>query len=510
MSKNKAVALLVAGSALLVIGYLAGHAGRRPIGKRPGGAAEVVPSASTAPAAETPLAPVQLDPRRLQTIGVTTGPVREQDVTQELRIPGTIVVDEKGLAAVQLRFSGWVRKVFASTTFQYVRKGEPLFTIYSPDLVTTEREYLLALKNRDALGSDASAEARSDAAALADAARQRLALWQIPGREIKRLEKTGRVRDSLAVDSPVSGYITERNVLPNMFIEPQTRLYMVADLSTVWVNAQVFQNEIADVHPGDRGVLTVDSYPGRRFVGRVDFIWPEVDVATRTVKARLVFPNPHLELKPGMFVTVTLHLPLGRHLVVPTTAVFQTGTRQIVFVDRGEGSFEPRQVETGAAAGDDVVVKSGLTAGEIVATSANFLIDSESQLQAALGSFVPPPPGAGAAAAMNPPTSSVEIDFTTDPSLPVKGSNLFRVQLMKDGQPAAGAQVEVTFAMPAMPAMGMAAMQRAFMLMEKGNGIYEGQGELPAGGNWRVVIVVRRGGRAIATRQLTLDAGGGT
>lgn len=458
--------------------------------------------------AEPPLGPVQLSPQRLQSIGVRTGAVETKDVEDRIPTTGNVAVDETKLAYVQVRFSGYIQKVFADATYQYVRKGQPLFTIYSPDLVSTEREYLLAKENQQQVARSADPEIARDAASLVDAASARLTQWSIPQREIQRLESTGQVQQDLEIDSPVSGYITEREALPNKYTQPDTRLYTVADLSTIWVFAQVFQNDLGRVAVGNAATLTVDTYPGRTFSGRVDFIYPDVDMATRTARVRLKFPNPHLELVPGMFVNLSLKVPMGHHEVIPASGVLQTGTRQIVFVDRGKGNLEPREVQLGARVGDDYIVLKGLEAGEQVVTSANFLVDSESQLQAALGAFTPPPPGAGGAAAMTP--SQASIDLTTDPSPPRKGSNIVRVKLVDtNNQPMPGSQVAVTFFMAAMPAMGMAAMRVAAPLNDKGGGLYEGPAQLASGGTWQVTVVARKNDQVIASKQLSLDATGG-
>ena len=252
----------------------------------------------------------------------------------------------------------------------------------------------------------------------------------------------------------------------------------------------------------------MDTYPGRAFEGRVNFIYPQVDMVTRTARMRLVFSNPGLKLSPGMFVNVVLKVLMGRQLVIPASGVLQSGTRQIVFVDRGDGYLEPRQVELGPRAGDDFIVLKGLKAGERIITSANFLIDSESQLQAALGSFVPPPPGAGAASVMNAPQATIE--FSTEPAPPRKGNNTFRVKLTDaNGAAIQGAEVTVTFSMPAMPQMGMAAMRMSSTLNDKGKGIYEGNGVLESGGTWQVSVVVRHGGQVLGTKQFSVNAEGG-
>jgi Cu(I)/Ag(I) efflux system membrane fusion protein/cobalt-zinc-cadmium efflux system membrane fusion protein len=297
-----------------------------------------------------------------------------------------------------------------------------------------------------------------------------------------------------------------------MYAEPSTKLYTVADLSRVWVYAQIFQNDVGRVKPGDVAQISVDSYPGRTFSGRIEEILPQVDMATRTVRVRLVIANPGLKLKPGMFVNVDVKSSLGRQLVVPASAVFQSGTRQLVFLDHGNGSLEPKEVSTGLRVGDDFIVHKGLQPHQSIVTSASFLIDSESQLQAAAGSFVPPPPGAGSNASPANASSGAQanIDFTTDPNPPQKGQNTFRVKLADSkGAAISGADVTVTFYMAAMQAMGMAAMNTSAKLPDRGNGLYEGSGSLGSGGTWQVTISVQKNGQVIATKQLRLNATGG-
>jgi Cu(I)/Ag(I) efflux system membrane fusion protein/cobalt-zinc-cadmium efflux system membrane fusion protein len=460
------------------------------------------------PIPEPPLVPVQLTPQRMQSIGVKLGTAQFKQIDAELRVTGTVDADERRIAYVQTRFPGWIRKVYADTSYQYIRQGQPLFTIYSPDLVTTEQEYLLARKNSESLKTSTVSGVTTGAETLLSAARDRLTQWEVPASEIEKLEATGKVITDLTFDSPVSGYITEKNALPNMYVQPETRLYTVADLSTVWVYAQVFQTDLGRINPGDPAEVTADAYPGKSFRGRVDYILPQIDVNTRTARVRLVFPNPTLKLKPGMYVNVVLRTPLGKQLVVPASALFHSGARQLVFVNKGDGQFEPREVQTGIQVGDQTIITKGIKAGEPIVTSANFLIDSESQVQAAAGAFVPPPPGAGGAAAMNAP--EVNVELTSDPSPPHKGSNVFRVRLTGDkGTPIPGAQVTATFYMPAMPAMGMSALKVTLNCTDKGGGWYEGTGDLESGGTWQVTVSVQQNGRIAMSKQLTVNATGG-
>jgi Cu(I)/Ag(I) efflux system membrane fusion protein/cobalt-zinc-cadmium efflux system membrane fusion protein len=444
----------------------------------------------------------------LQSIGVKIGRVERKVVEDEIHTTGNVSVDETKLAYVQVRFSGYVQKVFANATYQFVREGQPLLTVYSPDLVATEREYLVAKQNQNEVAHSSVPGVASSAGSLLDAARERLKQWGVPQTEIARLESTGQVQQELEVDSPVSGYITERNALPSVAVQPEMRLYTIADLSRVWVQAQVFQTDLERIKVGAPATLTVNTFPGRTFTGHVDFIYPQVDMDTRTAKVRVIFSNARLELKPGMFVNVTLKVPMGNQLVIPSTGVLQSGARQIAFVQRSDGYIEPREVQLGSRVGDDLVVLKGLKAGEQIVTSANFLIDSESQLQAALGSFVPPPPGAGVASAMN--AAQANADLSSVPSPPHKGSNVFRVKLTDaSGAPISGAEASVTFFMAAMPEMGMAAMRTPVSLADKGNGLYEGSGELGSGGTWQVTILAKKNGQTFATKQMSVNASGG-
>ena len=460
---------------------------------------------------EAPLAPIQLTPQRMQSIGVVLAKVESKPVNAELRFYGNVQVDERRQAYVQTRFAGWIRKVYADATGNFVRQGQPLFTIYSPDLVSTEQEYLLAKKNSEDLQHSTVSGVASGASLLVSAAKERLLQWEVSPDEIEKVDQTGKPITDLTINSPVSGYITAKNALPNMYAQPETMLYTIADLSSIWVVAQVFQNDAGKIKPGDSAVVTLDAYPGRVFKGRVDYILPQLDVNTRTLSVRLVLPNPGLKLRPGMYVNIRVSPQMGRQLVVPASAAFHSGTKNLVFVYRGEGTIEPREVELGPQVGDELVVTKGVKEQEQIVTSANFLIDSEAQLQAAAGAFVPPPPGAGQAASMNAPAQQqAKVEFTTAPEPPHKGSNVVRVKLTtQDGQSISGANVTVTFYMAAMPAMGMAAMKTVVNATDKGGGMYAGKGDLGSGGTWQVTIRAQQNGQTIANKQLTVNVTGG-
>jgi RND family efflux transporter MFP subunit len=522
MKNYRTAFIIVLVANLALVGVLAGFwwRSRHPVGTKiaaiptsnPVPQQEMSTSAVPPQSAETPLSPIQLSPERLQSIGVKFGVVERKDLKDTIRTTGTVAIDERRLSYVQTRISGHIEKVFADATYQYVRKGQPLFTIHSPELVSAEREYLLAKQNAQNLSQSTVPGVAAGVASLQESSRERLAQWDISHQEIARLETTGQVGETLEIDSPVSGYITERNALPNLMVQPDTRLYTIADLSTVWILAQVFQNDLGRVKVGSPTSLTVDSYPGRVFRGRVDFIYPDVDMSTRTARARLVFSNSRMTLTPGMFVNVSLDVDLGKQLAIPVSGVLQSGTRQIVFVDRGSGYLDPREVQLGPQANDEYIVLKGLQAGERIVTSANFLIDSESQLQAAIGSYASPPPGTSTTGPKNSSAtqSTVQIDFSTEPQTPHKGTNLYRVKLSAvDGAPVGGAQISVRSYMAGMPEMGMAAMNVAAPLSENGNGVYEGQVTLDRGGTWKVTITALKNGAVLATKQLSLQAQGG-
>jgi RND family efflux transporter MFP subunit len=475
-----------------------------PADSKPGTKAPLPASAD-----EPTSSPIQLSPRRLQEIGVTTALVEMKDTSSEVQAPGSVAMDEQQLSSVQTRFPGWIRTVFANATYQYVKKGQRLFTIYSPDLVSTEQEVLLARQNQATSSEHMHGTPANEGNWLLQAAEERLRRFDVPDAEIERIEQSGAVEREVAIESPASGYIIERNALPNVYVQPDTKLYTIADLSTVWVYANVFQTDVGRLKPGDRASVTVDAYPGRKFSGRIDQILPDVDQATRTVRVRLIFSNPSILLKPGMYVDVDMSAPLGRRLVIPSSGLLQAGNRQITFIDHGQGSLEPREIETGPRLDDSIVVLKGLKAGDRIVTSANFLIDSEAQLQGSMGGFAPLPTAAGAGQ-KSADQVQFQVDFATQPSPPRKGGNTVRVSLTgANGKPVTGAEVSVTFFMSAMPAMGMSTLRAVSALAEKGQGVYEGSVQLGAGGTWDVTVTAAKNGQAVANKKLSVNASGG-
>ena len=323
---------------------------------------------------------VKIPLERRQEIGVTTAKVEKRTVSGAVETNGVVAEDEGRVHSVNAKFAGYIERLLVDRTGQPVRRGQPLMTIYSPDLVATERELLLAVENAKRLKDSSSAQAAADARALLAATRERLRLWDIPPSEIERIEKSGEVSKNLTLYSPVSGVVLKKDALPGMAITPGMPLYTIADLSTVWVLADVYQSEMAMTAAGNAATISASFLPGETFRGRIDFVYPTLTEETRTIKVRVVLPNPKELLKPGMFVRVSLSGKGREALAVPRSALIQTGERQIVFVEQSAGVFAPREIKTGVAGKDSIEVLSGLSEGEMVVTSANFLIDSESRI----------------------------------------------------------------------------------------------------------------------------------
>jgi len=454
---------------------------------------------ATAAPAGTPRGPITIDPRRQQLIGVKTVPVTHAAVQQIVRTVGVVRYDETRQADINLRVEGWIRDLYVDYTGQPIQKGQPLFTLYSPDLLTTQQEYLLALKTRDQMQGSTIADARERAEQLVAAARQRLVLWDLPPEEIRALEEQRHPLEAVTFRSPVSGFVIEKQALKGLHITPGQSLYRVADLSVVWVEADVYERELSAVRRGAMATITVDAYPKERFAGRAIYVYPYLDEKTRTNKVRFEFANRAGRLKPGMYASVELRAAGGMALTVPTNAVLDSGQEQIVFVAQGDGIFEPRKVKVGRRAGDSVEILEGLKDGEQVATGAAFFLDSESQLRASLQAYEAAPAPTTAAGA-----SGVQITFRTLPDPPKTGENQLEATV-KDasGTPIDDAEVTVQFLMPAMPTMNMPAMRSEAKLSPAGGGgVYRGTGQVMIAGRWDATVTVTRGGQRLGTRQL--------
>lgn len=332
------------------------------------------PAASTV----TGYSNVTLNAERQQLIGVQTGVAEMRSLGRSVRTVGRVAVDETRLVKISTKFDGYIEKLFVNVTGQQIRKGQPLFSVYSPDLLATQQDYLLAMRAAKASPS------------LLAASRQRLLLWDVSVADIRELQRSGTVRKSLTIHSPANGYVLNKIAVEGARVTPGEPLFEIANLDRVWIQADVYESELPFIQLGASATTTLSYVPGRIWTGRVTFIAPTVDPMTRTVKVRSEFDNPDGALKPEMFADVVIQQPVRRVVVVPDSAVLQTGTRSIVFLVKGDGKFEPREVIVGTKSEQFYEVRSGLKAGEKVVIQANFLIDSESRLKAALAAMSGP------------------------------------------------------------------------------------------------------------------------
>ena len=334
---------------------------------------------------------VSLSPDRQRVLGVRSEPVRAAPLEREIRTVGRVATDERRLHHVHTKYEAYIEHLHVDYTGKFVRKGQPLASLYSPELVATQQEYLLAHRARQQLAGSTVPSVAQGGADLLDAARRRLLLWDIQPADIERLERTGEVRRTLDLYSPVSGFVTAKMAQHGMRVTPADTLFDIADLSRLWVLADVYEFDLPAVRLGVPAALGLSYLPGRTWRGSVTYVAPVVEEKTRTIKVRIEVDNADGALKPEMFADVVLKAGLGRGLVAPDGALLKTGERTLVFVDHGNGLLEPRQVQAGPRVAGGVQVLRGLTEGERVVTAANFLLDSESSLKAALAVMSPPP-----------------------------------------------------------------------------------------------------------------------
>ncbi len=335
-------------------------------------------------AEEEPAGTVKIDPVTVQNIGVRTAVVERRALSHEIRTVGRVSYDEERLARLHPKTEGWIEKQFIDKTGEPVRRGTILLSIYSPQLVATEQEYLLALANLETLKESPYPDIRRGAEELVHTARERLRFLDVPEHQIRELEQTRKIKKSLHIHSPFDGIVIAIGAREGQYVTPATELYQIADLSKIWVYADVYEYELPWVKEGDVAEMTLEAIPGRTFTGKVAYIYPYAEARTRTVKVRLEFDNPDLALKPDLFADVVIHS--GRQadaIAVPEEAIVRSGERNIVFVVKGGGKFEPREVKLGLSAQGYVQILSGIREGEEVVTSSQFLIDSESKLREA-------------------------------------------------------------------------------------------------------------------------------
>jgi membrane fusion protein, copper/silver efflux system len=446
-------------------------------------------------------APVMLDGRRQQLIGVRTVAVSEQALTHRLRAQGIVRFDESRWTDVNVRAEGWIRRLYVDRTGVTVKRGQPLLALYSPELATAQAEYALALRTRDTM--TAGTPAAEQATRLAEAARQRLGRWDVPQDRLTALDERREVPPLITFHSPVSGIVMEKRAVDGARVMPGDSLYRIVDASVVWVEADVYESDLSMVRIGQRGDLTVGAWPGATFAGRVSWIAPALDEATRTARVRLQLANPGGRLKPGMFAQAELLTAMARGPVVPVDALLDTGTEQFVFVAKGDGYYEPRRIHAGHRIDGQVQVLEGLRAGEQVAASATFFIDSESQLRAALDGYGVKDSSPGLAT--GPQAPALVIGLTSVPDPPRADRTTFQATVRTPpGAPVTDASVSLVLYMPPMPSMNMPAMRAEAALAHAGSGVYRGSIDVMMNGRWEATLTVTRGGQRLGSKQMTL------
>ncbi|HNG31430.1 MAG TPA: efflux RND transporter periplasmic adaptor subunit [Blastocatellia bacterium] len=350
--------------------------------------------------AENPNGAIVIDANTAASLGLQTATVESRTFDQPVRTTGRVMPDERRITHVQTKVEGWIEETMGNFEGQQINKGQPLFTLYSPELVATQQEYLIALKARQDFGKSEFEVVRDSGGSLVEATRRRLQLWDLTPQQITELEKTGKVRKAITYFAQASGVITARKAFPGMRVMPDVELYTLADLSTIWVEADVYESDLMNIRAGSKGEVTLPDNSTQ--TGRVAFINPLIEPSTRTAKVRLEFNNPNLRLKPGMFLNVSLTVKQPPQLVVLRDAVIDTGMRQLVLVDDGDGKFSLREITVGAQGQEHYTVRSGLRAGEKVARNIQYLIDSETQLKQAIeqktGALAPAGAGGGSRA----------------------------------------------------------------------------------------------------------------
>lgn len=467
-------------------------------------------------------APVRLSPTQQQLIGVTYGTVEKRALTRAIHTVGRVEYDERKLALVTLKTAGWVQDLYVDFTGELVKKGQPLFTIYSPDLVTAQEEYLLALRTRKGLKDSRVPGAVESAESLARVSRNRLRLWDLTQQQIRELEEAGESKLYQTMYSPASGFVIEKMVYKGQRVESGMTLYKIADLSTIWVHADIYEYQLPFIRKGQEAAITLTYYPGKQWRGTVDYIYPYLDTQTRTNKVRLVFPNPELQLKPGMYADMDLKVGVGERLSVPESAVLHSGVRKLVFINHGQGRLEPREVTLGVKAEGYWEVLTGLQEGEQIATSGNFLIDSESKLAAAesmmgmmgaigmgdwkMESAKPMEMGGEMGAMAGPQEKTVgnlKLRVSTQPQPAKLGDNTLRIEVKEaQDKPVTDAVVALEYTMD-MPGM----MIDKAEAKHAGEGVYEAPVRFSMAGPWGVTVSMRRPGQAEVRERFTVQVG---
>jgi RND family efflux transporter MFP subunit len=468
---------------------------------------------STTPVGTEPGTTVQLDADEINAAGVQLAKVTTARITTTAEAVGRVEQPEAQLATVPSRVSGRIDKLYVQFTGESIRAGQAVAEIYSPDLVASAEEYRLALRNRERMRASSQKEALDNANDLVAASRRRLELWGVSDKQIEAAA-AGTAGLHVTMYAPSGGTVVERKVTRGQYVNAGDPLFTVADLSTVWVKADVYEFQLPQIRPGQMVDVTSDALPDKVLHGRVDFIEPEANAQTRTIPVHVHVANPGMRLRPGMYIRAKFISPGEREsVVVPRSAVLDTGTRKLVYVAKADGMFEAREIQTGPPSEERYPVLAGVKAGEEVVTNGNFLIDSQTRLTGGMTGLFG---GSKEYNNQNAPVSSPrrnsenpigKITFTVEPN-PPKGTaeNMFHVTVVdENGKEVPDADVTVTFIMPAMPAMGMPEMRNSFKL-PYAQGMYMGKGNIATSGSWNVIVEAKRNGQLIATYRTRLNA----
>ena len=465
------------------------------------------------PVGTEPGTTVQLDADEINAAGVQLAKVTTARITTTVETVGRVEQPEAQLATVPARVGGRIDKLYVQFTGESIRAGQAVAEIYSPDLVASAEEYRLALQNRDRMRSSSEKEAVENANDLVAASRRRLELWGVSDKQIEAAG-AGTAGLHVTIYAPSGGSVVERKVTRGQYVNAGDALFTVADLSTVWVKADVYEFQIPQIRSGQMVEVTSDALPDQVLHGRVDFIEPEANAQTRTIPVHVHVPNPGMRLRPGMYIRAKFISSGEREgVVVPRSAVLDTGIRKLVYVAKADGIFEAREIQTGAPSEERYPVLAGLKPGEEVVTNGNFLIDSQTRLTGGMTGLFggskeytnqnAPVSGPG----QNSEKPSGKITFGVEPNPPKGGiENMFHVSVVDEsGKQVPDADLTVTFIMPAMPAMGMPEMRNSFKL-PYAQGMYMGKGNIASAGSWNVVVEAKRNGQMVATYRTRLNA----
>lgn len=469
------------------------------------------------PVGTEPGTTVQLDANEINAAGVQLAKVTTARLATTVDSVGRVEQPEAQLATIPARVGGRIDKLYVQFTGEDIRRGQAVAEIYSPDLIASAEEYRLALQNRDRMRSSSEKEALENANDLVAASRRRLELWGVSEKQIDAAA-AGTAGLHVTIYAPSGGSVVERKVTRGQYVNAGDALFTVADLSTVWVKADVYESQLPQIRPGQMAEITSDALPDKVLRGRVDFIEPEANPQTRTIPVHVHVPNPGMRLRPGMYIRAKFISPGVRDsLVVPRSAVLDTGTRKLVYIAKADGVFEAREIQTGTPSDERYPVLAGLKAGEEVVTNGNFLIDSQTRLTGGMTGLFggakeytnekTPSAGTPAATTQNATQPGGKITFAVEPNPPKGGAdNMFHVTVTDANDEAVpDAEVTVTLVMPAMPAMGMPEMRNSFKVPSAG-GMYMGKGNIPMAGSWNVSVEAKRNGQVIATYRTRFNA----